>query len=176
MPIMSYNTPTAAAKSCGEVQAILAAKGARSIAIDYENGNPVGLSFIIAVHGSDIAFKMPANWNGVLAALCKSGASARWCTKDQALRVAWRVLFYWTKAQLALIEAGQVTLAEVFLPYALTGSGETMGQRVLGSPERLLLAMGDTDPAPCAAEAVLLVPDGDGETYNTPPRAAEEEG
>jgi len=46
--------------------------------------------------------------------------------KEQAARVAWRVVKDWLEAQLAMIEAGMVDLEQVFLAYAQNPAGETI--------------------------------------------------
>ena len=43
--------------------------------------------------------------------------------------MTWRIIKDWLNAQLALIEVGQAEMAEVFLPYALTNTGQTLFQR-----------------------------------------------
>ena len=47
-------------------------------------------------------------------------------TREQATRVAWRIVKDWLAAQLAMIEAGLVDLEEVFLPYAQNQAGRTV--------------------------------------------------
>ena len=57
----------------------------------------------------------------------------------QAERTAWRNVRDWVMAQMAIIEAGQVEMEEVFLPYLTDGRGRTLyqlyqgGQLALGS-------------------------------------------
>jgi len=46
----------------------------------------------------------------------------------QARRIAWRFIKDWVAAQMALIEAQQATLAQVFLPYAVVAGGGAMVQ------------------------------------------------
>ena len=41
--------------------------------------------------------------------------------RQQATRVAWRILKDWIEAQLALLDTGMVELEEIFLPYMLQG-------------------------------------------------------
>jgi hypothetical protein len=47
-------------------------------------------------------------------------------TEEQALRVGWRILKVWVEAQMAIVEAELATVAEVFLPYAVTRNGRTL--------------------------------------------------
>ncbi len=44
-------------------------------------------------------------------------------TKEQAARVAWRIIKDWVEAQIAIIDAGMATVTQVFLPYAQTPEG-----------------------------------------------------
>jgi hypothetical protein len=44
----------------------------------------------------------------------------------QARRVAWRIVLHWLDAQLAMIQAGLVSLEQVFLPYGQDQNGVTL--------------------------------------------------
>jgi hypothetical protein len=46
--------------------------------------------------------------------------------REQATRVAWRILKDWIEAQLALIQTGMVSVEQVFLPFAQSSSGKTL--------------------------------------------------
>ena len=46
----------------------------------------------------------------------------------QAERTAWRNVRDWIMAQMAIIEAGQVEMEEVFLPYLTDRQGRTLYQ------------------------------------------------
>lgn len=54
-------------------------------------------------------------------------------TREQAARVAWRILKDWIFAQIAIVQAEQADMAEVFLPYAQNDLGETLYDRIKGS-------------------------------------------
>jgi hypothetical protein len=47
-----------------------------------------------------------------------------------ARKVAWRIIKDWVAAQLALIEAEQATLAQVFLPYCVMQHGDGISEAV----------------------------------------------
>lgn len=81
MPILNYTTKIDASKTLGEIQGILARHGANNISIDYQNGNPIALTFTIEIsgvrpvgfpgHESDpsgllLNFRLPSNYPGVL--------------------------------------------------------------------------------------------------------------
>ena len=146
MPILNYTTKIAPLKTAGEIQGILASKGAKSINIDYASGEPVALWFKIEVRGVDIAFRLPCNWEGVEQAMRRDRTvQPRYQSRDQAKRVAWRIVKDWVEAQLAIIESGQAEIGEVFLPYAIVGEhGQTLFQKIQSNPK--LLTTGEGPP------------------------------
>ena len=142
MPIANYSTTVNPCKSIAEIEQILARNGVRAISKDYdEMGNPCGLSFMIFAHGEAVNFRLPANIEGVLHVLQYGGGiPRRFQTQEQAQRVAWRILKDWIRAQMAIIEAGLSSTLEVFMPYAIMESGETLFQAFSESPQLLLEA------------------------------------
>ncbi len=56
-------------------------------------------------------------------------------TRAQAARVAWRIIKDWIEAQLALVEAEQVDMVEVFLPYAQVQGGRTVYEALTSGKE-----------------------------------------
>ncbi len=139
MPILNYTTEVDAIKTAGQIQGLLAMKGAHSIAIDYADGEPTALVFRLALNGQDLAYRLPCNWQGVLQTMNRdSKCPPRYKTNAQAKRVAWRIVKDWIEAQLAIIESGQAQTSEVFLPYVVTDNGQTLFQRVMLDPSRLL--------------------------------------
>lgn len=132
--LANYSTTVTAQKSIGEIQGLLVAHGAKHILIDYDNGEPIGLAFIIVTPYGDTPFKLPANIERVEAVLLKQLASStrrQWDTqyqqekkakiKDQAARVAWRILKDWIRAQTAILETEMVSVDQIFLPYMQVG-------------------------------------------------------
>ncbi len=65
--------------------------------------------------------RLPANVAGVQRALEKDRKRA---DRDQAERVAWRIVKDWLAAQMAILEAEMVEVDEIFLPYLLDRTGE----------------------------------------------------
>lgn len=118
--LANYSTTVTALKSIGEIQGILVAHGAQHILIDYENGEPVGLAFIIATAYGDTPFRLPANINRVQAVLNKQRVRTQ-VSKELASRVAWRILKDWVRANTAILETEMVTIDQVFLPYMQVG-------------------------------------------------------
>jgi ABC-type uncharacterized transport system substrate-binding protein len=125
MPLLNYTTTVSADRTVGEIQKTLAAHGAKSIQIDYDEGLPSALAFFAQTLFGERAYVLPANVDGVWQTLVQQGRSRkipnRFVTKAQAARVAWRIVKDWTEAQMAIIEAGMVSLDQVMLPYMQVG-------------------------------------------------------
>jgi hypothetical protein len=143
---LNYTTTIDATKSASECIARLASHGASAIGITYTDKKPDGLTFKIeTVHG-ERQFSLPVNVNGTLKALDKARRAgsipARYASREQAERVAWRVLKDWLEAQLALIEAGVADMAEVMLPYLHVAPGLTLYRVYLENEQRALEAGG----------------------------------
>lgn len=137
MAIKNYTTTIDVYKSLGEIQGALARHGARKIMVDYdEEGQPVGVAFGIETPVGPRGFLLPANVDGVRAVFAKQKIREQ---DGQAERTAWRNVRDWIMAQMAIIEAGQVEMEEVFLPYLTDGRGRTIYQLYQGGK----LAIGD---------------------------------
>ena len=124
MAIKNYTTKVDIYTSLGEIQGALAKGGARKIMIDYnETGLPVGVTFGLLIDGRMLGFQLPANIDGVEAVLRRQKIKA---DRKQAERTAWRNIRDWVMAQMAFVEAGNVQVDEVFLPYLTDRSGTTL--------------------------------------------------
>lgn len=140
MPIANYTTTVAAEKSIGEIHGMLVSHGASHILTDYNEGKPSGIAFIITTQYGEKPFRLPANVDKVVAVLLRelqSSSYRSWDTqyqeqrkakfKEQASRVAWRILKDWVRAQMAILETEMVTIDQVFLPYMEIGEqGKTL--------------------------------------------------
>ena len=135
MPIKNYTTDVAEEKTVAEIQMLLAVKGARSIQIDYDDkARPSAVSFVIVIQDVPLPFRLPCNFDGVFKAMkdgykswhAKNAFERSSKSREQSRRVAWRIVKDWVAAQMALIEAEQATLAQVFLPYAIVNQGERL--------------------------------------------------
>lgn len=144
MPLLNYTTQIDAFKTISEISKILAGVGASAVMHDYDdNGSIVALSFKIKLNDQEIAFRLPTDWRPVLQVLEQDHRVPRNLrTKDQALRVAWRITKDWIAAQAAFIETMMVTTAQVFLPYAITANGQSLYEYI-GQNTKLLLGEGD---------------------------------
>lgn len=140
MAILNYTTKIDPFKTCSEIQICLAKHGANQILTEIDNGLLVGISFRCQIENNFVSFRLPCNYEGVLNAMKKDRKVPNsLCTKEQALRVSWRILKDWIEAQMAIIEAQLATLPQVLLPYAITKSGETLFEKVSNDRNLLLL-------------------------------------
>jgi len=132
MPILNYTTSISAEKTAGEIQKKLAAAKAQAVLSEYDdNAIMSAMSFRIMTPHGMILFRLPANTDGVYQSLVSSeGIRPKFKTKEQAARVAWRILKDWVEAQLAIVDAEMADMTEVFLPYAQDSHGKTVYQNL----------------------------------------------
>jgi len=140
MSLLNYTTKIDSFKTISEIQRTLSQCGASAVMTDYDqNGYITSLSFKIRLNDQEIAFRLPTDWRPVLQVLEQDPhVPARLCTQEQALRVAWRITKDWVEAQAAFIETMMVTTAQVFLPYAVTVTGQSLYEHVAQNTGLLL--------------------------------------
>jgi hypothetical protein len=131
MAILNYTTSIDSEKSISEIGKCLVRHGANKIVTDYIDGLPSAVMFSLKLNGAIVSFSLPANYAGVLNAMKNDKKVPRSkCTNEQALKVAWRIVKDWVEAQCAIIEAGLAKTEEVFLPYLITKSGDTLFKHI----------------------------------------------
>ena len=120
MPILNYTTQIATDKTIGQIQAMLAKAGAVSVLTEYDDDCVVSsVSFRLMYNGVMVSFRLPARIGPLFDILYRDPNVPRKSkTREQAARVAWRIIKDWVEAQLAIVEAEQVELVEVFRPFA----------------------------------------------------------
>jgi len=139
MAILNYSTKISAEKTASEIQAILGRFGAQAVMMEFSEGVVSAISFRLELNATLLSFRLPINSDGVQNVL-KRNKDARSCfkTKEQSVRVAWRIIKVWVDAQLALVEASQAELAEVFLPYLQDATGTTIYSKLKSGGFRAL--------------------------------------
>lgn len=130
MAILNYTTTITTEKTAGEIQKKLAMARSQAVLCEYDDdGIMCSISFRIMTNHGMIMFRLPANTLGVYNALTRDdNVPKKLKTREQAARVAWRILKDWTEAQLAIVDAEMASLTEVFLPYAQNQNGQTVYQ------------------------------------------------
>jgi len=119
MPILNYTTTIAAEKSIEEIQRMLVARGAETIVVQYANGRPGALFFIIPTPYGKVPFRLPANIEAITRVMERQRVRKQ-VPLDMAERVAWRIIKDWCKAQMAILETEMVDLEQIFLPYMVS--------------------------------------------------------
>lgn len=135
MAVLNYSTKIAATKTVGEMQTALAKAGASRITVDYDEASPSALSFMLVTPHGPRHFTLPVNVEAMRALLIsedragriRSGTRAERTSREQAERVAWRVMKDWLLAQLSLVATEMVGMDQVMLPYLqIDSSGKTL--------------------------------------------------
>lgn len=134
MPLANYSTTVEAAKSINEIQVNLAKHGAREILMNYaKDGILESLSFIIETPHGNIPFRLPVDADAVLKVLERQHREGKLRqshmgrpTREQSVRVAWRIARDWLRAQTAMLEYEMVRIEQIFLPYMITPNGKTL--------------------------------------------------
>ncbi len=132
MAILNYTTTVDAFKTVSEIEYILMKHKAKSIMKNYDEESITGLSFLIDTGTQQIPVRLPVKVEECLEVLKRekknSPRSNIKATKEQAERVAWRILKDWVEAQMALLDIEMVELQEIFLPYIEIPNGQTIYQ------------------------------------------------
>lgn len=140
MAILNYTTKIDSIKTIGEITKCLVDHGATKIVCDYKDSIPIAVTFGIFINDNLVAYSLPANYSGVLKAMERNKKVPRsMVNKEQAIRVSWRIVKDWVEAQMAIVEAELADMAEVFLPYAVTKSGNTLYAHIKDNPSILQL-------------------------------------
>lgn len=132
--VENYTTTIAATRTAAEVQVLLAEHGASRIAIDYLDGQPIGLAFQATTRGGLRLFQLPVDVDAMHRLLVREhragrlrGISATTASDvEQARRVAWRVIKEWVAAQMTVVAAEMASLDQVLLPYLVVEEGRTL--------------------------------------------------
>lgn len=138
--LLNYSTKIPAEQTIGEIQQLLSKYGVSAMLTEYDGHNISAVSFKMRVLNKELAFRMPCNWRSVRE-IFKADAQIRNTklnTDEQAIRVAWRIIHAWVKAQLALVEVNMVTIPQIFLPYSIMRDGRTLAEHVESDPNFLL--------------------------------------
>ena len=123
MPLLNYTTKVDVYTTLGQIQGQLVKHGAKRIMQDYDEKQRIAaLMFLIDTPAGPRGIRLPANVDAVHKVLSRQKVK---CDRDQAERVAWRIVKDWVEAQMAILESEMVQMDEIFLPYMVNNSGKT---------------------------------------------------
>lgn len=124
--IKNYTSRDSVNRSLSAIQAMLAAKRAEKIMIDYSDGEPVSITFAIQSPKGLLPIRLPARIDGVAKVMYGSNLQQLNAKQlDQVKRTSWKNIHDWVDAQLALLETEMVKLEEIFLPYMVMRENKT---------------------------------------------------
>lgn len=124
MPLLNYTTKVNTNTTLGEIQVQLVKHGAKKIMQDYDDqGHITALTFLINTPSGPRGVRLPANVDAVHKVLTRQKIK---CDREQAERVAWRIVKDWVEAQMAILESEMVQMDEIFLPYMVNNNGQTL--------------------------------------------------
>jgi len=112
------------------IEEALVGAGVKGIQKGYEHGQITSLMFIIDIKGRSVTFKLPVGWKKVQQVLKNEGIG-RAEDDDYAYRVSWAIMRDWVTAQIAILATENVTMPQLFLPYAMASSGTTLFEAVM---------------------------------------------
>jgi hypothetical protein len=129
-PILNYTTSVPVSRTITVMQEILAKAGASQVSVTMDGGKPSGMWFVLPTPAGPREFSLPVDVDAVQKRL-RSGKQGNRvdARREQAERVAWRIVKDWLEAQVALIEAAMATLDEVMLPYLLVAPDRTLREQ-----------------------------------------------
>lgn len=126
MPLLNYTTKVDVFTTLGEIQKTLVKHGAKKIMQEYDDQNRIAaLSFLVDTPSGPRGIQLPANVDAVHKVLTSQKVK---CDREQAERVAWRIVKDWVEAQMAILESEMVQMDEIFLPYMVNSAGQTFFQ------------------------------------------------
>lgn len=107
--------------------------------MDYDNGEPVAITFLMMINERPIQFRLTVEVDGLLQAMKKDKKVPKsYCTREQAKRTAWKNKLDWLDTQMAEIATGQAKMEQLLLGYAVTNDGSTIYNRLFNGDMKLL--------------------------------------
>ena len=128
MGLLNYSTQIPVHKTLSEIQYILVSHGAKKIMYDYGEGGTINeLCFSVITPYGEKGVRLPAKVDATLKVLHQQKKERKikgTVDREQAARVAWRIIKDWVELQMALLETEQAEFCELFFPYLLDNTGK----------------------------------------------------
>lgn len=139
--IKDYTTSISPERTIGMIEKELVNIGISHIEKWYVSGEVMGILFSIELL-QKMTFRIPARVAEAEMVLAKIPAYKNkkkdWL-KEQAKRTAWRIIFHWIEAQVAMVILKQAEAMEVFLPYVYNPKNqETFYERIKSTGYKML--------------------------------------
>ena len=148
MPLLDYTTSVPVSRTVAQVQAKLVEHGARAVMMEYDDrGRIKALAFKVNMPNGELPIRLPIDAAATLRVLQRQcqrrEVPGKYANEEHAYRVAWRIIKDWVEAQMSLLQTEMVRMEEIFLPYVITGSGQTIYQVM--AQKHFLLGAGEGD-------------------------------
>ena len=126
--IFMETTKISPEKTIAQIQELLSKHGVKNVMLQYDGfGNISAMSFTLI--DSQVPYLLPARHESLIKLAEREKLRyLKSNDEDQARRIAWRQVFRWIEAQIAMIEIGMVEMQEVFLPYMMVDEYRTIFQ------------------------------------------------
>lgn len=125
--VKNYTSSVPPARTAERIESFLAGAGATHISKRYDNGRITGIDFVIeAEPGVELSFRLPVDVDAVRDYMARQRKTRMTQVqlrnlKEQSERTAWKLMQDWVEAQLSLVITKQAEVAQVFMPYLLSG-------------------------------------------------------
>jgi len=157
MPLLNYTTEVPATRSIAAILEILQNGGASAIVMQYDTEKRVTeIHFRMNTVFGETAFALPANIAQVSLAInaqiraetdalrqrkirVRRIPSRLFNDREQAERIAWRIVKDWIEVNIAIDAIGSAKLEQVLIPFAVDNTGKTFYQRLVERGGPLLL-------------------------------------
>lgn len=122
--LKNYKSSSPLPNIFNDIEKTLSTHGAKQIIRDYDGSGRINsISFVIDTARGVMGVKLPARFDKVEQIFKRDGYRYK---EDQPYRTAWATIRDWIADQMALVDWEMVKPEEVFLPYGITKSGETI--------------------------------------------------
>jgi len=142
LKIKNYTSQVSVERTVSMIEAELVKVGASNIEKTYLNGSPDGVIFSITFDRIELSYKLPAKIDAAKEIL-KQIPTYKTKKKDwidaQSKRTAWKIIYDWVLAQVAMIMLHQADPIQIFLPYTYNRKTEkTFYEQIKGNQFKLL--------------------------------------
>jgi hypothetical protein len=137
--IMNYTTGVAVKRTLDEITTLLVRGGARAVQTEYDDdGRVAALNFVVRTALGNRAFHVVVETERVLKVL-QAQTERRYHTREQAERVAWRIIKDWLEAQMTLVQLQLIGLDQAMLGFMVVRPGDNRTAYELYTEEQLAL-------------------------------------
>ena len=160
MFLKNYTSEVPTSQTVYRIEQVLIKCGAAGISKEYAStaGEISAVSFQIETPNGKVSIRLPVDVESAWQALWldyvdgdklnEKGDAIQYYSsrkkkrkidfKEQAQRTAWKIVQDWVEVQMSMIQLKQADTLQVFLPYVITSTGETMYKRITNAGGNML--------------------------------------